>query len=63
MRSSVFATATDATARAAYIQTVTNTLPAAAEYDFVHGTVLIRVSHYLTPAQAADYDKAGSQLG
>lgn len=34
-----------------------------AEYDFVSGTVLIRVSHYLTPTQAADYKAAAAALG
>lgn len=59
----VFASASDAQTRASYIQTVTKSLPAAAEYDYVHGTVLVRVSHYLTPAQAGDYDKAAANLG
>lgn len=59
----VFANAADATARAAYIQAVTKSLPPLAEYDFVHGTTVIRVSHYLTPTQAADYDKAAASLG
>ena len=33
------------------------------EYDFVHGNVLVRVSHYLTPEQAAGYDKAAATFG
>jgi hypothetical protein len=59
----VFPTAADAATRAKYIQTVTQALPAAAEYDFVSGNVLIRVSHYLTPAQAADYQHAVKSIG
>lgn len=30
-------------------------MPALMEYDYVKGTVLIRVSKLLTPAQAANY--------
>ncbi|MGW3556291.1 hypothetical protein ACWDNT_02755 [Streptomyces sp. NPDC000963] len=59
----VFATAADAQARADYIQNVTKGMPALAEYDFVSGTVLIRVSHYLTPTQAADYKAVAAALG
>ncbi|MFJ8188889.1 hypothetical protein ACIQ8D_03665 [Streptomyces sp. NPDC096094] len=59
----VFATAADAQARADYIQNVTKGMPMLAEYDFVSGTVLIRVSHYLTPTQAADYKAAAAALG
>lgn len=59
----VFGTEADAQARADYIQNVTKSLPILAEYDFVHGPVLVRVSHYLTPAQAGEYDKAAADLG
>ena len=59
----VFANSADAAARAKYIQAVTKSMPALAEYDYVHGTVLVRVSHYLTPAQAAGYKSAASKLG
>jgi len=59
----VFASAGDAEARAKYIQAATKSLPALAEYDYVHGTVLVRVSHYLTPAQAAEYKSAADSLG
>ena len=34
-----------------------------AEYDSVSGTVLVRVSHYLTPTQAADYKTAAAAMG
>ncbi|MFD3442540.1 hypothetical protein ACFWU3_34190 [Streptomyces sp. NPDC058685] len=59
----VFTTAADSQARADYIQNVTKGMPMLAEYDFVSGTVLIRVSHYLTPTQAADYKAAAAALG
>ncbi|MET7745495.1 hypothetical protein [Streptomyces sp. NPDC005385] len=58
----VFGTAADATARAKYIQSVTKSMSALAEYDYVHGTVLVRVSHYLTPKQADAYKLATSEL-
>jgi hypothetical protein len=54
----VFPTAADARARARYIQAVTAALPMASEYDYVQGDVLIRVSHYLMPADAAQYEAA-----
>jgi hypothetical protein len=59
----VFATPEDATARAKYIQAVTASLPAAAEYDYVQGDVLVRVSHLLKPSQAKEYEAATRQLG
>jgi hypothetical protein len=42
---------------------VTKSLPALAEYDYVHGSVLVRVSHYLTPEQAAQYESAARTIG
>ena len=59
----VFANPADAAARAKYIEAVTKSMSALAEYDYVHGTVLVRVSHYLTPAQAAGYKSAAAGLG
>jgi hypothetical protein len=59
----VFGSPDDAETRAKYIQAVTKSLPALAEYDYVHGAVLVRVSHYLTPAQAAGYKSAADGLG
>jgi hypothetical protein len=59
----VFAAPSDAKARADYIHTVTKSMSALAEYDYVHGTVLVRVSHYLTPDQAAEYKVAANRLG
>lgn len=58
-----FANPSDATARATYIQQVTKGMPALAEYDYVHGSHVIRVSRLLTPAQAKEYDTAGATLG
>jgi hypothetical protein len=58
----VFGSPADATARAKYIQAVTKSMPALAEYDYVHSTVLVRVSHYLTPGQAAAYKTATDGL-
>ncbi|MEU7058210.1 hypothetical protein [Streptomyces sp. NPDC046197] len=57
-----FASPADAQARAKYIQAVTKALSALSEYDYVHGTILVRVSHYLTPKQAAEYKIATDGL-
>ncbi|WP_030300969.1 hypothetical protein [Streptomyces katrae] len=58
----VFPTAAEAKARAEYIQAASKALPALAEYDYLHGGTLVRVSRLLTPAQAADYEKAATKL-
>lgn len=58
-----FGSAPDAQARAKYIQAVTKSMPALAEYDYVHDTVLVRVSRYLTPKQAVEYKTAVNELG
>ncbi|MEU8844429.1 hypothetical protein AB0D97_35920 [Streptomyces roseus] len=57
-----FSNAADAQARHDYIQTVTRGIPALTEYDYLHGTILIRVSRLLPPAQATDYEKAAASL-
>ena len=59
----VFGTPADATARAKYIQAVTASIPAFAEYDYVHGNVLVRVSHFLKPSQAKGYGQAIDSIG
>jgi hypothetical protein len=59
----VFGNHDDAQARADYVQAIVKASPMFAEYDYVHGNAVIRVSHYLTPTQAADYDKAAAKLG
>lgn len=58
----VFETAEGAKKRAESIQRITEGMPALAEYHYVNGPVLVRVSHYLTPSQAADYEKAAASL-
>lgn len=58
-----FANAADAQTRAKYVEAVTKSMPALNEYDYVHGTVLVRVSHLLTPDQAAAYKTAADSLG
>ncbi|SFE34286.1 hypothetical protein [Streptomyces mirabilis] len=57
-----FASPSDAKARAEYIQAVTKSMPALSEYDYVQGTTLVRVSHYLTPKQAGEYKAAAADL-
>ncbi|WP_234537433.1 hypothetical protein [Streptomyces shenzhenensis] len=59
----VFGSPADAQARAKYILSVTKSLPMLSEYDYVHGAAVVRVSHYLTPKQAADYKSAANNLG
>ncbi|MCX5255134.1 hypothetical protein OOK27_13435 [Streptomyces canus] len=61
----VFADPSDEKARADCIHTVTKSMSALAEYDYVYVyvTVLVRVSHYLTPDQAAEYNVAAHRLG
>lgn len=54
----VFPDEAGAKGRADYIQAVTKSFPAAAEYDYVAGPVLVRVSHLLTPDQAKEYQAA-----
>ncbi|PWK64268.1 hypothetical protein BCL76_116130 [Streptomyces sp. CG 926] len=58
----VFPNAADAKARHDYIQAVTKGVPDLTEYDYLHGVTLVRVSRLLTPAQAADYEKAVAEL-
>jgi hypothetical protein len=59
----VFGSPDDAKARAKYIQTVTKSMPGLAEYDYVHGSIVVRVSRFLTPAQAGEYKAAAAKLG
>jgi len=49
-------------ARKDYIVTVTKGVPAFAEYDYLAGTSVIRVSALLTPDQANQYDAARGGL-
>jgi endonuclease YncB( thermonuclease family) len=55
----VFADEDRATARRTYLDQIGQKLPTlASEYDYQSGPVLVRVSHRLTPAQAAEYQSA-----
>lgn len=59
----VFENSEDAAARAASVEQNTGAQPDTMEYDYVHGDVLIRVSHFLTPAQAKAYDTVAQTFG
>jgi len=58
----VFENAAGARQRADYVEQVTQALPAFAEYDYVFGPVLLRVSGQLTPGQAAAYEAALAEI-
>lgn len=58
----VFADDQGAQQRMRYVHAIGAGLPAAAEYDYVSGSVLLRVSRLLTPVQAAEYQKALSSV-
>jgi hypothetical protein len=54
-----FASSSDAQRRLDYVKSVTQSFQAFAEYDYlVGGTVLLRLSKVLTPAEAATYKRA-----
>lgn len=59
----VFANHADAQARADYIQKIVQASPIFAEYDYVAGNVVVRVSHLLSPSQAAGYKTAAQKIG
>ncbi|MDX3661045.1 hypothetical protein PV646_27395 [Streptomyces sp. ID05-26A] len=54
----VFPDGTGAKARMEYIQQFGKEMPMLAEYDYVIGGVLLRVSKELTPTQAKEYETA-----
>ncbi len=54
----VFATAADAQARVDYIAGIIKNMPVFTEYDYVHGTEVLRVSKLLTPDQAKGLEAA-----
>lgn len=59
----VFATANEAKARAAYIESVLKADPMlGTEYDYLNGPVLLRVSQYLIPSQAEEYQRALARI-
>lgn len=59
----VFADEQGAQRRMRFIQQIASGLPAAVEYDYTAGPVLVRVSKTLTPAQASEYQKALDEIG
>ena len=54
----VFEDESDAIARAKYLRTLTKSFSPLAEYSYRNGTVLLHLSHHLTPDQAAEYEDA-----
>jgi len=61
----VFADESQATARRDYLQNAAVAVAAAsaaAEYDYISGPILLRVSHNLTPMQAAAYRAALNEI-
>lgn len=54
----VFPSAALAETRRDHVRSIAQNLPAATEYDFVVGTVLVRVPGTLTPQQAVEYQTA-----
>jgi hypothetical protein len=53
-----FASKSDAKRRFDYVSAITKSSPLFAEYDYLEGTVFLRVSHELTPRQAKAYERA-----
>ena len=58
----VFSKPGDAEARAKYVEAVTKSVQMFAEYDYVRGDIVLRLSHFLTPDQAAAYKAALDKL-
>lgn len=59
----VFPTAAAAKNRLDYITSITEAMPIVAEYTYQNGNRLLRLSHYLTPAQARVYKGAFDAQG
>jgi hypothetical protein len=59
----VFPNPDDAAARTKYVEAVTKSVQMFAEYDYQHGDVVLRLSHFLTPDQATKYKAALDKLG
>ena len=59
----VFADEQGAQRRVQFIQEIASTLPAAVEYHYISGPILLRVARSLTPAQAAEYQQALAEIG
>ena len=58
----VFKDEDDARARAKYLKELTKSFSPFAEYSYREGTVLLRLSHRLTPKQATEYEDALKDL-
>ena len=56
----VFADEAGARTRMDFIQSVAKSMPLVGEYDYVKGPVLVRVSRFLTPDQAKEYEAAAA---
>jgi hypothetical protein len=56
-----FASEGDAKKRYDYVHAITSSSSLFAEYEYRDGAVLLRLSHYLTPEQAAAYKRALDQ--
>jgi len=54
----VFENQDDAIARKNYVESIRKVFAPAAEYTYREGTVVLRLSHQLTPKQAAEYENA-----
>jgi hypothetical protein len=53
-----FSNTADASSRFKYVQAIVKSTPLFAEYDYLEGTVMLRLSHKLTPSQAKGYERA-----
>lgn len=58
----VFSSAEDLEKRRKYVEAISRSLSALAEYQFVHKNALLRLHHNLTPKQAAEYEKVLKSL-
>jgi hypothetical protein len=58
----VFADEQGAQRRMQFIQNIASGFPAAVEYNYTSGPVLLRVARSLTPVQAAEYQKALAEI-
>ncbi len=58
----MFPTERQATLSRDYIQGMAQQLPAAGEYSYVAGSILLRVSRELTPTQAGEYEAAFKKI-
>lgn len=58
----VFKSDDDLENRRKYVETVTKSMSALAEYQYVHKNVLLRLNHKLTPKQAKEYENVLKSL-